>query len=71
MIVTDTCKKLSLDNKVHNHIVSLITFEEAIYSASTDKVATESYFFNNHNTKLSATSKRKLFTECLLLNSCI
>jgi len=63
MIVTDTCRKLSSLSKVLSQIASFIAFEEAIYSALTDKVVMVGYFLEDHKTILLAILNTKPLME--------
>ena len=64
MIVVDIYGKLSSLSKVLSQIVSFIVFKEAIYSASTDKVATVGCVLEDHKIALPATSNTKPPMEC-------
>jgi len=63
MIVVDTCGKLSSLSKVLSQIIFFIAFKEAIYSASTDKVAIVSYFLEDHEIALLVTLNTKPLIE--------
>jgi len=55
--------KSSSVSKVRSHMASLVALDDAIYSASTEEMATVACFFEDQEIELPAISKTKPLVE--------
>ena len=55
--------KSSSVSKVRSHMASLVALDDAIYSASTEEMATVACFFEDQEIELPAISKTKLLVK--------